>query len=78
MTKQIYTDLTTSKEFPKTLIIRNTPGGMIWQIYHPDTQEDVDNLTSNAYSNGFFGITLEDYNSELKETWEDWRETKIW
>ena len=32
-------------------------------------------LSLNAYKNGFYGSTLEDYQPNYKETWEDWRET---
>ena len=73
-----YEDLTTKDSFPKTFVVRNTRNGMVWQIYHPDTQEDVDNLSKNAFGNGFLGNTLEDHQPELEETWSDWRETKVW
>jgi hypothetical protein len=63
------------KEFPKTLVIRNTPGGMIWQIYHVKAQYEADRLTKNALRNGFYGITLEEYQPDEEETFPDWRET---
>ena len=77
----MYTDISTSavglgNEYPKTLFIRNSKGGMVWQIYHVNNQSEVEQLSSNAYGNGFYGTTLEDYAPEEKETWEDWRETE--
>lgn len=74
---RVYIDMS-SGDFPKTLKIRNTHDGMIWQVYHPDSQQDVDEITKRAHANGFYGITLENYQPEEKETWSDWRETKVW
>lgn len=62
-------------KYPKTLVIRNTIGGMIWQIYHVNSDKEADTISSNAASNGFLGITLEDHQPKLKETWPDWRKT---
>jgi hypothetical protein len=73
----MYTDISTTS-FPKTLMIRNHEGGMIWQVYHVDNIDDVERLTSNAHLNGFYGSTLEDHQPEHEETWPDWRETKSW
>ncbi len=73
----MYTDISTTS-FPKTLMIRNHEGGMIWQVYHVDNINDVERLTSNARRNGFYGSTLEDHQPEREETWPDWRETKSW
>lgn len=73
----MYTDNST-KEFPKTLLIRNNPDGCIWQVYHVNNEQDVENLSTNATNNGFYGITLEDYLPEHEETWPDWNETKNW
>ena len=61
-------------EYPKTLMIRNHEGGMIWQVYHVHTQNQVDRLSSNAHRNGFLGSTLEDHQPEQEETWPDWRD----
>ena len=73
----MYTDISTTS-FPKTLMIRNHEGGLIWQVYHVDNINDVERLTSNAHRNGFYGSTLEDHQPEREETWPDWRETKSW
>ena len=71
----MYTDVTTTAIYPKTLIIRNHEGGMIWQIYHVQAKHEVVRLSKNATKNGFQAITLEDYQPTRKETWPDWRET---
>lgn len=68
----MYTDISTTS-YPKTLIIRNTLGGMIWQIYHVHNEEEVKILAANAYSKGFQAITLEDKTDDI-ETFLGWRE----
>ena len=69
-----YTDLTTDNEYPKTLVIRNHRGGMIWQIYHVEAVREAEMLSKNATTNGFEAISLEDHQPEHKQTWPDWRE----
>lgn len=71
----MYTDESTTDTYPKTLMIRNHEGGMIWQVYHVQKESEADKLASNAYLNGFYGSTLENYQPEYLETWPDWRET---
>lgn len=71
----MYKDIS-SGSFPKTLIIRNHLGGMIWQVYHVEKESEADKISSNATSNGFESITLEDYQPEMEQTWPDWRETE--
>lgn len=70
----MYTDISKSEEYPKTLIIRNHEGGMIWQIYHVEKESEAKKLAANARKNGFYAITLEDHELELEQTWPDWRE----
>ena len=70
-----YTDKTTNNDYPKSLLIRNTPGGMIWQIYTVQKEREVDKLATNATRNGFYGITLEDFDANYTETFPGWRET---
>lgn len=72
----MYTDLTTDKTYPKTLIIRNHHGGLIWQIYHVEAQHEAEQISDNATRNAFYAITLEDYQPERKESWPNWRKTK--
>ena len=71
----MYIDTSNSKEYPKTLIIRNTAGGMIWQVYHVEKEIEASRLSKNARSNGFFRITLEDYQPEHEETFIGWRDS---
>lgn len=71
----MYEDISTTQEYPKTLMIRNHKGGMIWQVYHVQNKIEADNISRNAHGNGFYGSTLENYQPEVKETWPDWRET---
>jgi len=71
----MYTNNSTDDIYPKTLVIRNTKGGMIWQVYHVKKQSEADKLSANATLNGFGAITLENYQPDTKETWPDWRET---
>lgn len=71
----MYTNTSTDEAYPKTLIIRNHEGGMIWQIYHVQAEHEAARLSANATRNGFQAITLEDYQPDEEETWSDWRET---
>lgn len=71
----MYKDNTTTPEFPKTLLIRNTPGGMIWQIYHVQKKIEAERLSTNAFKNAFLSCTLVDYKPEYKENAPDWRDT---
>ncbi len=71
----MYTNETINEDYPKTLVIRNHEGGMIWQIYHVQAKHEADRISANAYSNGFYAITLIDYDPSYEETWPDWRET---
>lgn len=71
----MYTNISTNDTYPKTLVVRNQEGGMIWQIYHVQKESEATKLSANATMNGFEAITLEDYDSSREETWPDWRET---
>jgi hypothetical protein len=72
----MYTDISTDEKYPKTLILRNHEGGMIWQIYHVEKQTEAERLAINATNNAFHAITLEDHQPDMKQTWPDWRDTK--
>lgn len=72
----MFKNQTTNDSYPKTLMIRNEDGGMIWQVYHVDTIKEAELLATNAYKNAFYGSTLEDYQPKYEETWKDWRETE--
>ena len=69
----MYTDNSTTQEFPKTLHVRNEVGGLIWQVYHVRNEHEAMMLAYNATNNGFYGISLEDHRPEDKETWPGWR-----
>lgn len=72
----MYINETTNQIYPKTLVIRNEPTGMIWQLYNVNNETEASILASNAKRNGFYGITLEDYDPTHEETFPDWRQTK--
>ena len=71
----MYTNISSNENFPKTLIIRNHLGGSIWQVYHVQKLSEAKKLSYNATMNGFEAITLEDYKKDMEETWSNWRET---
>ena len=71
----MYKDLTTTPDYPKTLFIRNEVGGLIWQVYHVQKELEAKRLSYNAKNNGFYGITLEDYEPDYEETFPHWRDT---
>lgn len=71
----MYKNISNNENFPKTLIIRNHLGGMIWQVYHVQKLSEAEKLSLNATMNGFEAITLEDYREDMEETWPDWRGT---
>lgn len=62
----------------RTLYIRNTRGGMIWQVYHVRNLAEVGMLENTARANGFSGFQLAEYAPEEEETWPDWRESESW
>jgi hypothetical protein len=70
-----YRNISTTVDYPKTLIIRNHEGGLVWQVYHIQKESEAMNLAANATRNGFQAITLEDHDPSYDETWPDWRET---
>lgn len=64
--------------FEKTLVIRNTPDGVIHQVYHVETKLEVEMLTHSALVNGFESIELRRRDPTLEETWPGWRDTNEW
>jgi hypothetical protein len=72
-----YTNHSPSDIWPKTLEIRNTPDGMIWQIYHVNNASEAELLSRNARSNAFMDRRLTDYQPEQDETFEGWREDPV-
>lgn len=68
-----YKDISTSDNYPKTLVIRNRPDGMIWQVYHVNTVRSAELLAKGAEQSAFQGITLEDHQPEMEETFPNWQ-----
>lgn len=64
-----------SDQWPKTLLIRNHEGGLVWQVYHVQKISEARALAKNASVHGFSCITLEDHQIETEETWPYWRDT---
>lgn len=62
-------------QFPKTVFIRNTTDGLVWQVYHVDNLKQAEILAVNATKNGFECVTLIDKTND-EETFPDWRESK--
>ena len=74
-----FVEQTTCKEYPKTLLIHNTVGGMIWQVYHVNNRNEARFLAMNAKRNGFEWRRLVDYIEDEEETSPDWREASdVW
>ena len=71
----MYRDNTTNEEYPKTLLIRNTVGGVIWQVYHVEKEIEAQRLSTNANRHGFADRELIDYDTNHEETYPGWRET---
>lgn len=65
-------DKSISPKFPKTLLIRNTKGGGIWQVYHVDNFAQAIFLSNNAKRNGFEEQTLIDLDTSFSETFPGW------
>lgn len=74
----MYTDKSSNDNYPKTVIIRNHLGGMIWQVYHVQALYEAEKLATNATANGFQAITLEDYQPDMEQTAPNWREECNW
>ena len=69
-----YEDNSTTDKYPKTLLIRNHSGGMIWQLYHVNNKVEADILSWNATNNVFMAIELVDHDDSFEETFEGWRD----
>jgi hypothetical protein len=63
-------------KYPFMLIMRNSPGGMIWQAYEVYNEDEERILTKNANSNGF--IVQKENTGYTEETSPGWRESKEW
>lgn len=77
-TKEIiegFDDESTNDVYPKTLLIHNTKGGMVWQVYHVETESEATNLSKGAAKNYFLHRRLVDHTDD-EETFPDWRLTQ--
>lgn len=63
----------TNNNYPKTLLIRNTIGGMVWQLYHVNNELEALRLSNNAQNSAFKDQELTDYNDQ-EETFPNWRQ----
>ena len=61
----------------RQLLIRNTPGGCVWQVYHIKSDLEYDLITRTASGNGFLSFTVET-ECDMEETFPGWRESKEW
>ena len=64
----------------KQLLIRNTRGGMIWQVYNVKTQFEIDTLSTNAALSGYQFREVRDMEDDqaYEETAPGWRNTDSW
>ena len=69
----MYKNISTGKNYPKTLVVRNRPDGMIWQVYHVNSERSAEIIAEGAVKNAFEGVTLEDYQPNMEETSPDWQ-----
>lgn len=74
----MYKDNSKDDKFPKTLLICNHEGGLVWQVYHVSSIKETEILSKNAHTNGFLGNRLENYDPSMSETWPGWRDTPEW
>lgn len=58
--------------FPKTLEIRSTCGGFIWQLYHINNLQEAEIISYSSSLNGFQSRMIQDY-YETDETFPNWR-----
>lgn len=62
----------------RTLLIRNEPGGIVWQCHHTANPAETAMLTRVALANGFQSVELRQYDEDQEETFPDWRDTPVW
>lgn len=72
-----YDTMITTGSFPKTLEIRNTPGGAIWQLYHVMSAEEAGRIANGADERGFYSRILVDFRPD-QETFPTWRKEVDW
>lgn len=65
--------ISTTDTFPKTVMVRNTVGGMIWQVYHVNHVRSAEIIAEYASKASFESVTLEDFQPNMEETFPNWR-----
>lgn len=70
-----FVDNSINNNYPKTLLIHSTEGGLVWQVYHVQSESEANNLSKNAEGNGFQYRQLVDHTND-EETFPDWRDTQ--
>lgn len=58
----------------QTVLIRNTPLGCVWQVYHIQNYSEYEMLKKNSKKNGFMVCEMVAHNPSQEETFPDWRE----
>jgi hypothetical protein len=71
--KKEFENISINNNWPKTLVIRNSKGGLIWQVYHVNNDAQAIHITEGAHDNGFESVTLQDYDEDMVETFPNWR-----
>lgn len=66
-------NISTNNNYPKTVVVRNSKNGMIWQIYHVKSERAAEIIAKQANENAFDGVTLEDYQPNMEETFPNWQ-----
>lgn len=68
-----YVNNSLNNVYPKTLLIHNTKGGAVWQVYTIDNVHQISILVEGAKGNAFMYVTLEDWTGD-EETFPNWRQ----
>ena len=69
----MYNNLSTTDNFPQTVVVRNTKDGMVWQIYHVNSNKAAELIAKGAERNGFEDVRLVDHLPNEEETFPNWR-----
>lgn len=69
---KVLRDTSTNNNYPKTLLIRNEVGGMVWQLYHVPSLESAILLAYTSRTQGYEDQELVDYKPESEENYPEW------
>lgn len=70
----MFCNLSSDEVYPKTVHIRNSVDGCVWQVYHVNNINEAKMLGRNSLKKGFERTDLVDY-SPCEETFPNWRES---